>query len=833
MQNYNFKEIEAKWQKYWEDNKSFKAVEDPKKKKYYLLEMFPYPSGKIHMGHVRNYSIGDVLARFKWMKGFNVLHPIGWDAFGLPAENAALKHKTHPAQWTFENIRAMKVQFKKLGLSYDWDREVATCKPEYYRWNQFWFLKFREKGLVYRKKSVVNWCESCQTVLANEQVIDGRCWRCEQLVTPKNQEGWFLKITAYADRLLEGCKDLVDGWPEQVLTMQNNWIGKSYGAEADFKVQDRNEMIRIFTTRPDTLFGATFMVLAPEHPLTTTLSRGTLEEKAVDEFLRQVRTEDKISRAAEGGEKRGVFTGAHAINPMTGESVPVWTANFVLLDYGTGAIMSVPAHDQRDLDFARKYGLPVRVVIRPAPDSAPDAKTMTEAFTCAGTMTNSGRFDGLASEAGKVQIGEHLEKEGIGKRTVNYRLRDWGVSRQRYWGTPVPMIFCDTCGEQPVPYEQLPVVLPLDAQLGERGQSPLKDIASFYNAPCPKCKGPGRRETDTLDTFVCSSWYFDRYTSPGEDSAPFRGEAADYWLPVDQYIGGIEHAILHLLYSRFFHHVLRDLGYLKSKEPFARLLTQGMVIKDGAKMSKAKGNVIDPDEIIGNYGADTARLFILFAAPPVKDLEWSDHGVEGCSRFLKRIWKIFGDFLDDIRNAQKPPAPSAELSPALRALRRRTHITIKRVTEDIETRMQFNTAIAATMEFVNHLYEFREGWTRGSDRSDVGRAVVREALETLVLLLSVFAPHITEELWSLSGHTATTDKQAWPVYIEELLHADEILIVIQVNGKVRQKITVPQEIGEEELKACVQADPRIKEWIDGKAIKKIFVVPGKLVNIVV
>lgn len=835
MQFYDFKSVEARWQDHWEKNKTFKVAEDHSRKKFYLLEMFPYPSGRIHMGHVRNYTIGDALARFKRMQGFNVLHPIGWDAFGLPAENAAIQHKTHPAQWTYDNIRTMRGQFKKLGLSYDWDREIATCRPEYYRWNQWWFLKFFERGLVYRKKSTVNWCESCQTVLANEQVIDNSCWRCDRQVLQKEQEGWFLKITEYADRLLEGCGQLSGGWPEQVLTMQANWIGKSHGAEVDFRIQGKDEVIRIFTTRPDTLYGATFMVLAPEHPLTHKLSRGTAQEKMIDEFLRQVQKEDKISRTSEGVEKKGVFTGTHAINPLTGDPIPVWTANFVLLEYGTGAIMSVPAHDQRDLDFARKYNLPVKVVIQPAnaEKSGPiaDTSTMTEAFTSDGVMVNSGTFNGLVGEDGRRKVSEFLEGKGIGKRTINYRLRDWGVSRQRYWGTPIPIVFCERCGIVPIPYNQLPVLLPLSAKLGERGQSPLKDMPEFLNTLCPKCNGPSRRETDTLDTFVCSSWYFDRYTSPREESAPFKEENINYWMPVDQYIGGIEHAILHLLYSRFFHLVFRDLGHIKPPEPFSRLLTQGMVIKDGAKMSKSKGNVVDPDHIIEKYGADTARLFILFAAPPVKDLEWSDQGVEGSSRFLKRTWRIFDEFVEEIRTAPQPPQSIQE--PELRELRRQTHITIKRVTDDVETRLQFNTAIAAIMEFINHLYTFREWWNSATTHSDTERAIAKEAIESLVLVLSLFAPHIAEEMWSALGYKETLNKTPWPKYNEELIRAEEILIVVQVNGKVRQKVTVPEGIGEEDLKQLILEDPKIKNLVGGAAVKKLIVVPKKLVNIVV
>lgn len=831
MQFYDFKTIEAKWQEYWEKNKTFKAVEDRSKSKYYLLEMFPYPSGKIHMGHVRNYSIGDALARFKRMKGFNVLHPIGWDAFGLPAENAAIQNKTHPAQWTYDNIRTMRGQFKKLGLSYDWDREIATCRPEYYRWNQLWFLKFYERGLMYRKKSWVNWCESCLTVLANEQVIDNCCWRCDNQVQQKEQEGWFLKITEYADRLLEGCKELSKGWPEQVLTMQDNWIGKSRGAEVDFRVQGKDETIRIFTTRPDTLYGATYMALAPEHPLTFKLSRGTAQEKAVDEFLRQVQKEDKISRTSEGGEKMGVFTGIHAINPLSQETIPVWTANFVLPEYGTGAIMSVPAHDQRDLEFARKYGLPVKLVIQPG-DHTPDVGTMTEAYTADGVMVGSGQFNGLTGDEGRKKVTEYLESKNIGKGTINYRLRDWGVSRQRYWGTPVPMVFCNTCGTVPVPAEQLPVALPLSAKLGDRGQSPLKDMPEFLNTPCPKCGATSRRETDTLDTFVCSSWYFDRYTSPREESAPFKKENIDYWMPVDQYIGGIEHAILHLLYSRFFHLVFKDLGLIQPPEPFARLLTQGMVIKDGAKMSKSKGNVVDPDQIINKYGADTARLFILFAAPPVKDLEWSDQGVEGCSRFLKRTWRIFDEFVEGIRNVPSV-VPGLATAGEIRELRRQTHITIKRVTGDVESRMQFNTAIAAIMEFINHLYSFSEWWRAEAAHSDADRSALREAIESLIILLSVFAPHISEEMWSLLGHKETLEKSSWPKYDEELIRAEEILIVVQVNGKVRQKITVPEGIEEDNLKKQALEDSKVASFIGGSAVKKIIVVPKKLVNIVV
>ena len=826
---YDPNSIEAKWQAYWEEHKTFKVEVDSAKKKYYLLEMFPYPSGRIHMGHVRNYTIGDTLARFKRMQGYNVLHPLGWDAFGMPAENAAIKNKSHPAQWTFENIRTMRKQIKALGLSYDWDREIATCHPGYYKWNQWLFLKLLEKGLAYRKNSTINWCEDCNTVLANEQVVDGCCWRCDNEVLQKQQEGWFFKITDYADRLLEGCKSLSGKWPEQVLTMQTNWIGKSFGAEVDFKIVQSDEVIKIFTTRPDTLYGAMFMVLAPEHPLTEKLSRGTEQEKAIAAFVQKVKKQDTIARAC---EKEGVFTGAYAVNPLTGESIPVWTANFVLMGYGTGAIMSVPAHDQRDLDFARQYHLPVRVVIQPKTGEL-DADTMVEAFTADGTMVDSGSFDGLVGQEARRTVCEFLEKEGIGKATINYRLRDWGVSRQRYWGTPIPVIHCSDCGIVPVPEDQLPVELPLDAQLGENGQSPLHSLESFHKTSCPKCGADARRDTDTLDTFVCSSWYFYRYTSPRLEQAPFSKENGSYWMPIDQYVGGIEHAILHLLYSRFFNLVLNDLGLTQAPEPFAHLLAQGMVIKDGAKMSKSKGNVVDPDEIISAYGADTARLFILFAAPPVKDLEWSDQGVEGCSRFLKRVWRIFGEFAEEIKTVTLPGESFTTPVPEIKALRRMTHITIRRVTDDIATRMQFNTAISAIMELVNHLFSFKEWWGNKNNQDETSRMAVREALETLALTLSPFAPHIAEELGSLMGLSKTLDQTAWPQYIESLTQTDEILIVLQVNGKVRQKISVESGISDDDLKTRSLEDLKIKEWTQGKEVKKVIVIPKKLVNIVV
>ena len=669
-------------------------------------------------------------------------------------------------------------------------------------------------------------------MLANEQVVDGCCWRCGSEVEDRFQEGWFLKITDYADRLLEGCETLSGKWPEQVLAMQKNWIGKSYGAEVDFQIKGKNEAIKVFTTRPDTLFGATFMVLSPEHPLARELSLGTTQESAVDKFISKVKKEDKISRTSDTGVKEGVFTGAYAINPLTGEDMPVWSANFVMMDYGTGAIMSVPAHDQRDLDFARKYSLPVRVVIEPA-EGALDESNMTEAYSSNGTMIRSGTFNGLFGGEARQKICEYLEEKKIGKTATNFRLRDWGVSRQRYWGTPIPIVHCDDCGLVAVPEDQLPVQLPLDVELGDHGQSPLETLAKFYDTQCPECKKPARRETDTLDTFMCSSWYFDRYVSANNHQSAFNKEDVDYWMPVDQYIGGIEHAILHLLYSRFFHLVFKDMGFVKSDEPFERLLTQGMVIKDGSKMSKSKGNVVDPDEIIHKYGADTARLFVLFAAPPAKDLEWNSKGVEGCFRFLKRVWRIFDDFLGEIKSVSSIPQEYETDIEELRELRRVTHVTIRRVTDDIQIRMQFNTAISAIMEFVNHLYAFRDKWTFLQNDSDAARAVVKESFNTLILLLSPFAPHIAEEMWSLFGHNTSVTQVEWPVFNESLTKTVESLIVVQVNGKVRQRIVVPANASQEDIKSQALDDFKIKERTKDKAIQKVIVVPGKLVNIVV
>ncbi|MDY7033442.1 MAG: leucine--tRNA ligase [Thermodesulfobacteriota bacterium] len=825
-ERYIPQDIEKKWQKYWHEKKLFEVTEDPTKKKYYLLEMFPYPSGKIHMGHVRNYSIGDVVARYKKMRGYNVLHPMGWDAFGMPAENAAIQNKTHPAKWTFGNIDYMKKQLKRMGFSYNWNREIASCHPGYYKWNQWFFLKMYDMGLAYRKKSSVNWCESCKTVLANEQVEAGLCWRCGTEVTQKELEQWFLKITQYAEELLKGCDDLADGWPEKVLTMQRNWIGKSYGAEVDFPVVDSDGVIRVYTTRQDTLYGATFMSLAPEHPLSKELSEGTPQEKEVLNFIAEVSKEDKIIRSAEDTEKKGVFTGRYAINPMTNQKIPIWVANFVLMEYGTGAVMAVPAHDQRDLDFARKYDVPVKVVIHPY-EKALDEETMTEAFVEEGYLVNSGQFDGMNSVEALDKIGEYLEEKGIGKRTVNYRIRDWGVSRQRYWGTPIPIIYCDECGIVPVPYEQLPVILPVDIEFEVDGRSPLPEIESFLFTDCPICKRRAKRETDTLDTFVCSSWYFDRYTCPRYDESPLDEKAVNYWMPVNQYIGGIEHAILHLLYSRFFTMVLHDMGLLHVGEPYENLLTQGMVIKDGAKMAKSKGNVVDPNDIIEQYGADTTRLFILFASPPERDLDWSDQGVDGAFRFLNRVWRMVFGNLEKIKDIS-PYDDKIPIPDHLKNLRRKTHQTIKKVTDDIEERFHFNTAISAVMELVNTIYQIKTD----DVKDPLSISVLREAIETVVLLLSPMVPHLSEELWEALGGSDSIITVPWPSYNEKVIQEDEIVIVIQINGKLRSRINVDASSSEEEIKETALNTPRIKELLKGNEIKKVISVPRKLINIV-
>ena len=829
-QQYNFLEIEKKWQQRWQERKQYKVDVDHNKEKLYVLEMFPYPSGKIHMGHVRNYSIGDVIARFKMMQGFNILHPMGWDAFGLPAENAAIKNKTHPAKWTRSNIANMRGRLQRLGFSYDWDRELATCDKIYYKWEQWLFLKMYEKGLVYKKKSVVNWCDECNTSLANEQIEGDKCWRGHTSIRQKELDQWHFRVTDYAEELLEFCEKL-PGWPERVLTMQKNWIGKSYGTSAVFQLADGSGEIEIFTTRPDTLFGSTFMVLAPEHPLARSLSAGTPQEQQVIDFVNKVGLQEKAVRTDEATEKEGVFTGKYAINPLTNENIPIWVANFVLMDYGTGAIMAVPTHDQRDFEFAKKYDIPLRVVIKPE-DQELSAETMTEAYVEEGVLVNSGPFDGMKNLDAIQKITKYLEEKGIGKATVNYRLRDWGISRQRYWGNPIPMIHCDECGTVPVPYKDLPVVLPEDIEFSPTGGNPLFNVPEFLNVNCPQCGKPARRETDTMDTFVDSSWYYMRYTCPDYDEGPLNKEAVQYWMNVDQYIGGIEHAILHLLYSRFFTKVLRDLDIIDFDEPFDKLLTQGMVIKDGRKMSKSFGNVVDPDTQIEKYGADATRLFILFAAPPEKDLDWSDQAAEGSFRFMNRLWRMVYNALPYIQDVEVGNFDGASLPKAVKDLRRSTHSTIKKVTEDLDGRFHFNTAISAVMELVNAVYTFELPNEDASER-DIAVRALREAVESSIMLMAPFVPHITEELWETLGHSTGLFEEKWLSYDAEAMKADEILIVVQVNGKVRSRITVAADASNDEIKEIALADKKVQTYIEGKELRKVVVVPKKLVSVVV
>ena len=861
--------IETKWQRYWEKKEIFKVTEMPARPKFYCLVMFPYPSGRIHMGHVRNYAIGDVIARYKTLRGSAVLHPMGWDAFGLPAENAAIEKGIHPAQWTRQNIAAMRKQIKKLGLSYDWSREVNTSEEEYYRWNQWFFLKMVERGLAYKKMSDVNWCPSCQTVLANEQVVDGQCWRCETVVEQKELSQWFFKITQYAEELLEHCQQLT-GWPERVLTMQKNWIGRSEGVEVDFPLADGEGSLKIFTTRQDTLFGATFVVLAPEHPMVPQLIQGKAQADEVTEFVTRVRQQDKKIRTAQDLEKEGVFTGSYAINPLIRERVPIWVANFVLMEYGTGAIMAVPAHDQRDYDFAKKYGIPIRVVIQ-NPEGSLESSTLIQAYAEeSGYLVESGQFNRLSPNEAKKKIAQYIEQQGLGKRTVNYKLRDWGISRQRYWGTPIPIIYCDQCGIVSVPEDELPVKLPRKVPLTGKGGSPLLGNMAFLKAICPKCHKKARRETDTMDTFVDSSWYFLRYTDPHVSDRPINTQAASCWMPVDQYIGGIEHAVLHLLYARFFTKVIRDLDLIQVDEPFTRLLTQGMVVKesyycpeheylfpeqvtqDGVcklclesgtgtvvevgrteKMSKSKKNVIDPEALIAKYGADTVRIFTLFAAPPEKDLEWSDEGVEGAHRFLNRVWRLVAQYAGGLKKIKVDLQAFQGLPPDLKAIRQAVHRTIRKVTEDIEADFHFNTAIAALMELVNTLYLARE-----EDQSTKGMAVQskmvwKEALQTVVILLFPFAPHIAEELWQRLGNATSILRTAWPTHDEEIIKTEKVTLVIQVNGKLRSKIEVLADLDTEAIKQQALADPKVQSWTAGKAVRNVIYVPGRLVNIVV
>lgn len=817
--DYNFTEIELKWQKRWEDSKAFLSKRDLSKKKYYVLEMFPYPSGRLHMGHVRNYTIGDLVSRFLTMSGFNVFHPMGWDSFGLPAENAAIKNNIPPFTWTSENISYMKSQLKRLGFSYDWTREVATYKPGYYKWNQWMFLKMHEKGLAYKKKAAVNWCEKCNTVLANEQAEGGICWRCESPVTQKELEQWFFKITDYAEDLLKGHEELAAGWPEQVLTMQRNWIGRSTGLRINFTL-DSGEDFPIYTTRPDTVYGVTFMVIAPEHPL---LER--IKDKKVRDFIARIKKQSMFDRISDEKEKEGIDTGLKVVNPFTGDIIPLFVGNFVLMEYGTGAIMAVPAHDTRDFAFAKKYGIPVKLVID-NPKAPIDVNAMTDAYVDEGLCVNSGPFNGIPNMEAIEKISDFAESKKIAKREVNFRIRDWLVSRQRYWGCPIPMIYCDACGIVPVPEKDLPVLLPVDVDFKGDSQSPLIHMDEFKLVKCPKCGGSARRETDTMDTFVDSSWYYAKFTSPDSKEMFDRDEVA-YWMPVDQYIGGIEHAVLHLLYARFFSMVLNDMGLLTSREPFSRLLTQGMVIKDGAKMSKSKGNVVDPDAIIEKYGADTVRLFMLFTAPPHKQLEWSDKGVEGCFRFIGRIWRFVTRYGELYQAGSR--CDGVTLGNSLEKARRELHLTVKAVTYDIRERMQYNTAIARMMELVNALYLVDEK-ELGTDE---GSLFISEVFDKLLAMLSPFIPHAAAELWELLGNKTPLHLVSWPAYSESLAKRDEVEIVFQVNGKIRGKEQVSADITKEEMETMARKHEKIKDVIEGKSVKKVIVVPGKLVNIVI
>ena len=825
QEKYAPHDIEAKWQKYWEENKTFKVEMDKDKPKSYVLEMFPYPSGNLHMGHVRNYSIGDVIARFRTMKGFNVLHPMGWDSFGMPAENAAIKHNIPPKKWTLENIANMTRQLKALGLSYDWDREVTTCKEDYYKWTQWFFELFYKRGLAVKKESAVNWCDTCNTVLANEQVIDGKCWRCDHEVVKKDLSQWFFKITDYADELLKDL-DLLPGWPERVKTMQHNWIGRSEGLEFSFEIPALNDTVAVYTTRPDTAYGVTFMALAAEHPLIKKICENNPKADEINAFCERVRNQSEIERTSSESEKEGVFTGVYCINPFTGRKVEIWITNYVLYDYGTGAVMGVPTGDQRDWMFADKYGIEKIVTICPV-----GKELKLEEMTCAyeekeGMLVNSGEFTGMEMHKAMSAIMDKAEAEGFGKRRVNYRLRDWLISRQRYWGAPIPIIYCPHCGEVLVPEDQLPVRLPEDVSFTAGAKSPLATSEEFVHCKCPKCGADATRETDTMDTFLCSSWYYLRYTDAHNDKMPFDKELNNYWGPVDQYIGGIEHAILHLLYSRFFVKVLRDAGLVDYDEPFSNLLTQGMVIKDGAKMSKSLGNVVSPEEILSKYGADTARLFILFAAPPERELEWSDQGVEGSFRFLNRIWRIVQAF-EAVLAQKVTEYDHSNLSEADKDLRRVLHSSIKKVTNDIETRFNFNTAISTMMELVNALYAYKEA------AKEPNSGLIYEAISDLIKMMSPFVPHITEELWrGAIDANSSVHEQSWPECDEEALKVDNVEIVLQVNGKVRGRLTVPAEATKEELEKIAMADANVQAHIGDATVRKVICVPGRLVNIV-
>ena len=841
MAEYHPQDLDRKWQAHWAGTRAFEVTEDPSKPKFYCLEMFAYPSGHAHVGHVRNYIIGDVVARLKRLQGFNVLHPFGWDAFGLPAENAAIKDGIHPEASTLGNIAHMKGQLQRLGISYAWERELATCLPDYYHWNQWLFTRMFEMGLAYRRRSTVNWCPVDQTVLANEQVVDGACWRCGTAVIQKDLEQWFFKITHYADDLLQAAEGL-SKWPEKVLTMQKNWIGRSEGARVKFPIQGANDSIEVFTTRIDTIFGATFVMLAPEHGLVATLAKESEDEKAFLAKAQRFRAQDRAGRLTGEVAKEGFFTGRFAINPFTNLPVPIWVANYVLGEYGTGAVMAVPAHDERDFEFATKYALPIVPVVRPVDGEAPAAPgnaAMTAAESNDGILINSGKYDGMPSDKARTAITEDAEERTIGQGTVQFRLKDWGISRQRYWGTPIPMIHCPVDGIVPVPDEQLPVELPKVAEFTGRGDSPLASIPEFVNVTCPKCGGPARRETDTMDTFVDSSWYFYRFADAHNDKLPFDPKKVGYWAPVDFYSGGVEHAILHLIYSRFFARVFHDLGMIDHKEPFTHLLTQGMVLKDGAVMSKSKGNVVDPDSMTQKYGSDALRLYVMFVAPPEKEVEWTDSGLEGSFRFLARVWRIADQWRDDAMSAGKGVIDHGSLTGAERNLRRKTHDTIKRVTIDIDVRQQMNTAVSAMMELVNELYAFTEKSSSGKGTEDKGERsaqaarVAREAIEALIVMLSPFAPHTAEELWQMYGHGDGLGATKWPAFDAEVAKAEELEIPVQVNGKLRGVVKVPPSITDAELEKIALADANVQSHIAGKTVRKVVIVKSRLVSIVV
>jgi len=859
---YKPQSIEKKWQEHWRETRAFEVTEDPTRPKFYCLEMFAYPSGHAHVGHVRNYMIGDVVARMKRMRGFNVLHPFGWDAFGLPAENAAIKHGTHPETWTLENIAHMKGQLQRIGISYAWERELATCLPDYYKWNQWVFLKMLERGLAYKRRSSVNWCPSCNTVLANEQVINGECWRCGSAVSARDLEQWFFRITKYADELLAGI-DTLDQWPDKVLTMQRNWIGRSEGARVAFQLAPASaappsetgareaglgapDAIEVFTTRIDTIYGATFILLAPEHRLVQKWAAA--DHARFDQDLKRFQAQDRTARMTGEVEKEGFDTGRSAVNPFTGKPVPIWVANFVLGEYGTGAVMGVPAHDQRDFEFARKYNLPVTVVIRPADGEAPRDEDLTAAADSDGVLVNSASYDGLSSAEARAALTREADARGIGEGTVQYRLKDWGISRQRYWGTPIPVLYCDRCGMVPEKYENLPVELPRIAEFTGRGDSPLAQIPEFVEAACSTCGGPARRETDTMDTFVDSSWYFLRFCDPHNAELPFDPAKVAYWGPVDFYSGGVEHAILHLIYSRFFTRVFRDLGMTSLDEPFARLLTQGMVLKAGQVMSKSKGNVVDPDDMIQKFGADALRLYVMFVAPPEKEIEWTDAGLEGSWRFLARVWRLVDQLCEMIGGAGIPGPSEVELDDSERALRRKTHETIRRVTQDLDPRVHLNTAVSGLMELVNELYAFcsRTGCIaigREEDAERVGAmprpgtvAVLKEAIEALVLMLSPFAPHMAEELWEMLGHRGGVVAAGWPAFDPEVAKASEITVPVQVNGKLRARLTVDADITEEHLRSLALGDPQVAKHLDGRTVRKVVVAgsgANRLVSVVV